>query len=216
MAGEEAPKETPKPTVFLSWSGKKSALIASAFGELLTSVFGGKVATWQSTRDIKGIAPWRIEIQEAVQKADVAVLSLGSRSLSSKWLIYEAGAFFRQGKTFVLGCGVTDRALDRTPLRELQVWDACDAAKVGQLVASIGEIFGQDASEFDTQVQGGVASLSRWKQCGPPLPARIGRWQPLWRCLRASLSPRRAPRVGTPAASASAAGPITVLDRHAH
>lgn len=157
--GSHGPAIKSKP-VFLSWSGRDSGRTALAFAALLKDVFSEDVA-WHSKRNLTGIQTWREELRTGVDSAKVVVVSLGLRSLASKWLMYEAGAFFPKGRTFLLGCGVGRRAPERTPLRELQVFDACSRPSVRQMVASIADVLGNTPADFEERFDAAWPAFSR-------------------------------------------------------
>jgi hypothetical protein len=126
--------EHPHPTsVFLSWSGPDSGRISVAFGTLLSAVHGRRVDPFHSAGMI-GADPWRVQIGKAVARSHVAVLCLAPTSLGSTWLMYEAGAFFVTGDTYLLACGITAAELKGTPLDAYQVEDARDKDTVRRLV----------------------------------------------------------------------------------
>jgi hypothetical protein len=146
--------------VFLSWSGRGSSRTALALAALLQDVFGEDVA-WHSQRSLTGIQTWREEIRAGVDSAKMIVVSLGLRSLYSRWLIYETGAFLPKGRTFLLGCGAGKRALEKTPLRELQVFDACSRPAVHQMVSSIGRVLGRVPTDFEKRFAAAWPAFSR-------------------------------------------------------
>jgi hypothetical protein len=150
--------------IFLSWSGESSKAMGTALNQLVRTTFGGRVATWQSSRDLRG-SDWRRGIRTAVNGSQVAILLLAPGTLSSMWLMYEAGAFFHEdGKVgpngapmdtvFVIGCGVDAAALRNTPLNALNLWDAQDESQVRAMLESVAATIGDTGSDF-------AASFSR-------------------------------------------------------
>jgi TIR domain len=116
-------------SVFLSWSGPDSQAISTAFKELLLAIDPDRVDPFHSD-DMESPDPWREQIKKAVARSQVAVLCLVPASLSSTWLMYEAGAFFEGGDTYILACGVDDEALKDTPLEAFQLKDARNSKSV--------------------------------------------------------------------------------------
>lgn len=146
--------------IFLSWSGESSKAMGLALDQLVATTFGGRVTTWQSSRDLRG-SDWRRGIQTAVRGSKVAILMLAPGTLASMWMMYEAGAFFHEdGKpgpdgtpvdtVFVLGCGVEATALANTPLNALQLWDAHDEAQVRAMLESVATTLGQAGPDAAT------------------------------------------------------------------
>ena len=116
-------------SVFLSWSAADSQAISTAFKALLLAIDGDRVDLFHSD-DMESPDPWREQIRKAVARSHVAVLCLVPASLSSTWLMYEAGAFFEGGDTYLLACGVDDEALKDTPLEAFQLKDARSSKSV--------------------------------------------------------------------------------------
>jgi hypothetical protein len=142
--------EPSTPTsVFLSWSGPDSEDFSMAFNDLLLAIDSSRVEPFHSG-NMQSAAPWRQQIKEAVARSHVAVLCLVPRSLSSTWLMYEAGAFFEAGDTYLLACGVDEEALKDTPLEAFQVKDARNRKSVRALVRLLVKPLPSATPAFDT------------------------------------------------------------------
>jgi hypothetical protein len=100
-------------SVFLSWSGGDSRAISTAFKELLLAIDPTRVDPFHSA-DMVSADPWREQIKKAVARSRVPYCAWCQQSVSSTWLMYEAGAFFDGGDTYLLGCGVDDKSLRHT------------------------------------------------------------------------------------------------------
>jgi hypothetical protein len=152
-----------KPGVFLSWSGRESSDLSAALKRLIEESFANRIGTWQSKKDLRG-PNFEVAIREALRASDVALVTIGPDSLSSMWLMYEAGAFFGEkgreasrlrpgGSVFTVGCGVDATVLADTPFHSLHLWNVTDRADVQRLLESIadavGEARGDLAARFD-------------------------------------------------------------------
>ena len=133
-------------SVFLSWSGPDSQAISIAFKALLLAIDPRRIDPFHSA-DMESADPWRDQIKKAVARSHVAVLCLVPPSLSSTWLMYEAGAFFEGGDTYLLACGVDDEALKDTPLEAFQLKDARNSKSVRGLARLL--LKPADAAAFD-------------------------------------------------------------------
>jgi hypothetical protein len=148
-AAPAADSGTAGPTsIFLSWSGPDSRSISMAFKELLEAVGGTRVKPFHSD-EIESPDPWRDQIKRAVARSDVAVLCLVPASLRSTWLMYEAGAFFDGGDTYLLACGVDAPRLTDTPLDAFNLKDACNRKSVRGLARLLALPKGAEAGAVD-------------------------------------------------------------------
>ena len=75
--------------IFLSWSGKRSLLVAQAFEEYLNMLFNGAHIYLSSSMN-KGV-PWLAVLDENLKKADFAILCVTRENRAAPWLMYEAG-----------------------------------------------------------------------------------------------------------------------------
>ena len=76
--------------IFLSWSGKRSHLAAKTFEEWLPVLFNGGLNIYLSSSMNKGV-PWAVALDEALEKADFAILCVTRENRAAPWLMYEAG-----------------------------------------------------------------------------------------------------------------------------
>lgn len=80
--------------IFISWSGKRSHLIAQALTSLLEKVFEAslKKRIFISSREIRSGAEWNSKINEALRAAKFGVVCLTPENKSAPWPLFEAGA----------------------------------------------------------------------------------------------------------------------------
>ena len=149
-ANTDSPANTGTPSrtsVFLAWSDDSRA-IATALKELLLATGGDRVDPFHSD-DMEDADPWRDQIKKAVARSQVAVLSMVPASLDSTWLMYEAGAFFEGGDTFLLACGVDSEGLKNTPLEAFQLKDARNRKAVHGLARKLVKPPAAESEAFD-------------------------------------------------------------------
>ena len=78
-------------SMFISWSGKRSRLVAKAFYDLFPMIFmQPKTEFYLSTGIYKG-ADWNANLNEGLQAADVGILCVTRDNYTAPWMIYEAG-----------------------------------------------------------------------------------------------------------------------------
>lgn len=77
--------------VFISWSGKKSELVAIEIRNWLSSMFQS-LEIWISTRDISPGARWHVTLSKALEQSSIGIICLAKDNLNSNWLLFEAGA----------------------------------------------------------------------------------------------------------------------------
>jgi hypothetical protein len=77
--------------VFLSWSGVRSKSLAEALREYLPLVIQ-QAQPWFSPEDIDKGSRWLADLTEQLQKQGVAIVCITRESLSSPWMLFEAGA----------------------------------------------------------------------------------------------------------------------------
>jgi len=105
--------------VFIGWSGSKSLRLAEELREWLTMVIQG-IEPFLSSKNIRAGVRWRREIATQLDECYVGLLCLTSESLTSSWLMFEAGAVSKHpDRSWVLPIlfDVTEPTLDE-PLRE--------------------------------------------------------------------------------------------------
>ena len=77
--------------VFISWSGKRSNLVAKALRVLLEDV-NHRIAPWMSELDIKAGSRWGSELATQLERTRFGIICLTPEALTSPWLLFEAGA----------------------------------------------------------------------------------------------------------------------------
>lgn len=77
--------------VFVSWSGDRSKLIASALQRWLPYVFLG-LDVWMSEQSVHAGAKWGSELGKALSECRLGIICLTAECLQSRWLTFEAGA----------------------------------------------------------------------------------------------------------------------------
>jgi hypothetical protein len=77
--------------VFVSWSGNRSKIIATALKWWLPDMFQG-LHVWMSNQDILAGSRWDRELVGELETSNFGVICLTPESLKSHWLTFEAGA----------------------------------------------------------------------------------------------------------------------------
>lgn len=77
--------------VFLSWSGKKSSLVAQLFSEWLPCIIQ-KAQPWISSKDIDRGSVWLGEIYSQLAECNQGIIFVTKENQVKPWLLYEAGA----------------------------------------------------------------------------------------------------------------------------
>lgn len=135
--------------VFISWSGDRSKLVASALKIWLPDVFPG-IQVWMSDNDIQAGARWGTELEKVLSECKLGIICLTPESLQSRWLTFEAGAL----STAMTGSRVIPyrfqlRSPDVSPpLSQFQDVSADDEGTY-KLVRSINDAF--DSPLFDEE-----------------------------------------------------------------
>ena len=91
--------------VFISWSGKRSGLIANAFSSFIDQLFDDAIKNkvFLSSRDIRTGTDWIKEINGALRESKVGIICLTPENMTEPWLLFEAGALSKTaGETFVI------------------------------------------------------------------------------------------------------------------
>jgi hypothetical protein len=83
-----------KPNVFLTWSGERSAAVASALRDWLPEVVQ-QCRPWMSAADIYAGKRWRGEVRQRLDDIRVGVLCLTPENVTKPWVNFEAGALSR-------------------------------------------------------------------------------------------------------------------------
>ena len=82
-------------TVFISWSGERSRLVAEALRGWLPFVFQ-TVKPWMSVTDAEKGSRWESEISARLEETKVGIICLTPENLNSPWLLFEAGALSKK------------------------------------------------------------------------------------------------------------------------
>jgi HNH endonuclease len=77
--------------IFISWSGEKSKIVATALRGWIPDVIQ-VVAPWMSTTDIHAGARWNRVIDENLSKTQFGIICLTKTNYNAPWLLFEAGA----------------------------------------------------------------------------------------------------------------------------
>src|SRR5262249_27748561 len=80
--------------VFISWSGERGKQLGEAIRDWLPSVLQS-VDPYFSPADIERGSRWDSEIAQALKESNVGIIILTPDSLSSPWIMFEAGAIAR-------------------------------------------------------------------------------------------------------------------------
>ena len=90
--GEEGPQGN---TVFISWSGERSRLVAEALRGWLPLVLQ-TVKPWMSVTDEEKGSRWESDISARLDETEVGIICLTPENLNSPWLLFEAGALSKK------------------------------------------------------------------------------------------------------------------------
>ena len=85
------PQSVGSMRVFISWSGERSKVLASALKEWLPLVLHN-VEPWMSEADIAAGGLWEIEIAKELEVANFGITCVTRENVSAPWLLFEAGA----------------------------------------------------------------------------------------------------------------------------
>jgi len=77
--------------VFISWSGKRSQLLALALRDWLPLVLH-YVKPWLSETDIGAGKRWSVEIAKQLEESNFGIICITRENIESSWLLFEAGA----------------------------------------------------------------------------------------------------------------------------
>jgi hypothetical protein len=108
--------------VFISWSGKRSKIIALTLRQWLPDVIQS-VEPWMSEFDIDAGARWSGEIEKELSEAKFGIICLTRDNFNAPWILFEAGALAKTlSDTFVcpylIDLDTTD--LPQGPLTQFQ------------------------------------------------------------------------------------------------
>jgi hypothetical protein len=124
--------------VFISWSGERSRMVASAIDELLPDIIQG-VHTWMSDHDIGAGSRWAQELNQQLEGSNFGILCLTPENLTAPWLLFEAGALSKKvEESRVIPYRLTLSATDVPfPLAQFQGVDA-DESGTKKLLLALG------------------------------------------------------------------------------
>jgi TIR domain len=108
--------------VFLSWSGKRSQLLANTLREWLPLVLH-YLEPWVSQADIVSGQPWAVTLAQELEASDFGILCLTRENMGSPWVLFEAGSLAKSldhGKVvpFLLDLDLSD--IISSPLGQFQ------------------------------------------------------------------------------------------------
>jgi hypothetical protein len=83
-----------KVKVFLSWSGPKSKKLAEIFAKHLRLIVQA-AKPFHSENDIISGTVWSTTISRELEESKIGLLFLTRENLNSRWILFEAGALFR-------------------------------------------------------------------------------------------------------------------------
>jgi len=78
-------------SVFISWSGESSRLVAVAWQTFLKNVIQ-TADPWMSANDIEKGSFWRSNLRGRLEESRIGIICLTPDNLDSSWLLFEAGA----------------------------------------------------------------------------------------------------------------------------
>jgi hypothetical protein len=79
-------------TIFLSWSGAQSEVIAKVLRDWLPKIFFGTVKLWMSQADIDRGSRWAHEIAQNLERSSFGIVCVTADNLNAPWILFEAGA----------------------------------------------------------------------------------------------------------------------------
>lgn len=139
--------------IFISWSGARSKLVATALTKWLPFIFQD-VEPWMSDHDIYAGSRWSNELDGVLESTSFGILCLTPENLDSSWMLFEAGCLAK----FVKVARVVPYRLDlaatdiEPPLAQFQGVDA-DEQGTFKLVVSINVL--RDSSLSKDMLQHG-------------------------------------------------------------
>jgi hypothetical protein len=138
--------DRPQYRVFISWSGDRSRAYAAALHAWLPFVVPDAYP-WMS-QEIEAGQRWDIEIQAALKACSFGIICCTPRSLTSQWLMFEAGAVANafsepgggQGRVVPYLVDLPADALRNTPLQAFQHVTANKAGTLSLLKSLVAAI----------------------------------------------------------------------------
>jgi hypothetical protein len=131
--------------VFISWSGTRSNKVAKALRTFLEDV-NHSIKPWMSETDIDAGARWAAELAKQLEETNFGILCLTPESLTSPWLLFEAGALSKsiQGsRVCPYLVGMSKREL-QGPLAQFQCKETT-AEQTCEMLQAVNEAMGKDA-----------------------------------------------------------------------
>jgi TIR domain len=131
--------------VFISWSGDLSRQLAQAIRNWLPSTLQ-YVKPYFTPADIEKGTKWDVEISEKLQQSTVCIIALTRESLTSQWIMFEAGAISRSVEksrvcAILFDLEITDV---QGPLERFQA-TKFSKAEISQLLGTINSNAGDQA-----------------------------------------------------------------------
>lgn len=77
--------------VFISWSGRRSQMLAQALRDWLTLVLH-YVQPWLSGTDIEAGRRWSVDLAKQLEESNFGIICLTPENIESSWILFEAGA----------------------------------------------------------------------------------------------------------------------------
>ena len=111
--------------VFISWSGNRSLLVATALRGWLKMMVQS-IDPWFSGKDIPPGHRWSMLLGEELQSSTFGIVCVTPENVNSPWLLFEAGAISRslaEGRVVPLLLGLTQSEL-KGPLSQFQALQA--------------------------------------------------------------------------------------------
>ena len=111
--------------VFISWSGNRSLLVATALRGWLKMMVQS-IDPWFSGKDIPPGHRWSMLLGEELQSSTFGIVCVTPENVNSPWLLFEAGAISRslaEGRVVPLLLGLTQSEL-KGPLSQFQAVQA--------------------------------------------------------------------------------------------
>lgn len=153
--------------VFLSWSGKRSQMLAHTLREWFPLVLH-YLEPWVSQADIASGQPWAVTLAQELDASDFGILCLTPESIGSPWVLFEAGSLAKsldRGKVVPLLLDLDLSDIISSPLGQFQAKkvDRIDMAALVRDInrirvdpidaARLTQLFDALWPQFDAQVQ---------------------------------------------------------------
>lgn len=131
--------------IFLSWSGKRSQLIAEALRDWLPNVIQA-LKPWMSASDIEKGARWSSEVAKELEETRFGIICLTPENIDAPWIHFEAGALSKTiAKTNVCPCLFDLEPSDiKGPLVQFQLTKVT-RSDIKKLLGTINKALDEDA-----------------------------------------------------------------------